>query len=208
MLQWGHHFAVVDTSPNGAIRSSWCAPLQWGHHFAVVDTRLGGSREAGEGVASMGPPLCSGGYMPRPESLHPRSRCFNGATTLQWWIPASLSIAFASSRSLQWGHHFAVVDTPLISQPYPTLPLQWGHHFAVVDTILEAAKNEKLVAELQWGHHFAVVDTTSYSRYACPPMSFNGATTLQWWIQALNLAHESHRQELQWGHHFAVVDTW
>jgi len=36
--------------------------LQWGHHFAVVDTGYEYDSIQSVGLASMGPPLCSGGY--------------------------------------------------------------------------------------------------------------------------------------------------
>jgi len=109
-LQWGHHFAVVDTSA-GSERLSAYGRLQWGHHFAVVDTKHDLVAVSAFATASMGPPLCSGGYgevtyfaCPQVESLQwghhfavvdtastsattwNRSTCFNGATTLQWWI--------------------------------------------------------------------------------------------------------------------------
>ncbi len=86
---------------------------------------------------------------------------FNGATTLQWWIRDWEEAVRRVKAWLQWGHHFAVVDTappanrcgtcripasmgpPLCSGGYPMMDrltctpsskLQWGHHFAVVDT--------------------------------------------------------------------------
>jgi len=135
-LQWGHHFAVVDTSA-GSERLSAYGRLQWGHHFAVVDTKHDLVAVSAFATASMGPPLCSGGYgevtyfaCPQVESLQwghhfavvdtastsattwNRSTCFNGATTLQWWIRAGIGSPLdVEMVGLQWGHHFAVVDT-------------------------------------------------------------------------------------------------
>jgi len=59
-LQWGHHFAVDHfVFP---VRLS-ADELQWGHHFAVVDTGAQSRSRIPPAGASMGPPLCSGGYV-------------------------------------------------------------------------------------------------------------------------------------------------
>ena len=86
-LQWGHHFAVVDTSISLTLIRTLCGWLQWGHHFAVVDTFTASVPPLSKHLASMGPPLCSGGYQ------------------------SSLLRVLAQQAVLQWGHHFAVVDT-------------------------------------------------------------------------------------------------
>ena len=210
VLQWGHHFAVVDTrtsdcpcprppcSFNGATTLQWwirvvsChqnettqCKLQWGHHFAVVDTTIGfGVPYAAVQHASMGPPLCSGGYSPPHGPSH------------------------SGRLSLQWGHHFAVVDTSVSTSAIAravrrfngATTLQWwipSPHFSM--------PGERMT--LQWGHHFAVVDTAHGASVCAPPdqasmgpplcsggyppqsgssteisTRFNGATTLQWWI--------------------------
>ena len=68
-------------------RMGGVAMLQWGHHFAVVDTVKALAEDALKLHASMGPPLCSGGYVQEAvPGRHGASQCFNEATTLQWWI--------------------------------------------------------------------------------------------------------------------------
>ena len=68
----------------------------------------------------MGPPLCSGGYRLPHNSPAGRTRGFNGATTLQWWILYTPSNAGMILR--------ASMGPPLCSGGYSTpdnLPLSW-----------------------------------------------------------------------------------
>jgi len=159
----------------------------------------------------MGPPLCSGGYQPSPIRAQSTWPCFNGATTLQWWIPEH-QIARVHARLV------ASMGPPLCSGGYVLYPvirtkqhnasfngattLQWWIRPSVL------AFPTPLCSTLQWGHHFAVVDTSvSTSAIARAVRRFNGATTLQWWIPSPHFSMPGERMTLQWGHHFAVVDT-
>ncbi len=86
-LQWGHHFAVVDTHQRRISmaelvrRFNGATTLQW--WIRAGELTLWTSSTA----ASMGPPLCSGGYVrARAREVAADPEGFNGATTLQWWI--------------------------------------------------------------------------------------------------------------------------
>ena len=84
----------------------------------------------------MGPPLCSGGYQTRSRCRVRVRDCFNGATTLQWWIRRSDLLRLSASR-------IASMGPPLCSGGYG---VDLSDHLEQIDL-------------LQWGHHFAVVDT-------------------------------------------------
>ena len=86
----------------------------------------------------------------------------NGATTLQWWIPEQSPISARPSLRLQWGHHFAVVDTDGTVAGWVVwlcfngaTTLQWW----IQDNWRKLDIEDNM---LQWGHHFAVVDTLQH----------------------------------------------
>jgi len=102
---------VVDTSIklSGVISS---VTLQWGHHFAVVDTQSFLVRMRVVVQASMGPPLCSGGYLRVELVDHVNTSLASMGPPLcsgGYYHMTDLNVDWY--LRLEWGHHFAVVDT-------------------------------------------------------------------------------------------------
>ena len=61
---------------------------------------------------------------------------------------------------------------------------------------------------LQWGHGLAAVDGTERRPNVVPVPSFNGATALRPWTDAVCGEPIPLDNELQWGHGLAAVDGW
>ena len=153
---------------------------------------------------------------------------------MQWWIPNIDRRDVICRARLQWGHHFAVVDTGPCACPAHrgggsfngATTLQWWIQLVAI-AMHQQTPGFNGATTLQWW-----IRDGDLLRAEIGRLSFNGATTLQWWILKLRAevtaraeeasmgpplcsggyhgegpAFHQPKFELQWGHHFAVVDT-
>ena len=157
---------------------------------------------------------------------------FNGATTLQPWIPLAGRAAFSAGNMLQWGHDSSAVDTTsgesrIQRRKHASMgPRLFSRGYQVVKSALTlraiASMGPRLFSRgylasplprggwrscLQWGHDSSAVDTGWSSSRAARWNIFNGATTLQPWILLSRADAPASIWYLQWGHDSSAVDT-
>ncbi len=228
-LQWGHDSSAVDTTDA-------CDMPHPPHFFNGATTLQPWIPHTGQGVD-------------HSETL------FNGATTLQPWIlqqtlrcwasehlssmgPRLFSRGYAGGRLRYRITSVSSMGPRLFSRGYLMRSAQGaGFTCSSMGPRLfsrgygEPPRPPALPAPLQWGHDSSAVDTARVKRLRYHSMVFNGATTLQPWIQIYcaptGHAHAffngattlqpwilTYRQQcylcgllLQWGHDSSAVDT-
>ena len=129
------------------------------------------------------------GYNEKVHIRHDDQNRFNGAMTLQPWIPR---IRHSSTNELQL--------------------LQWSHDLSAMDTTNSGRQASiRTLQLLQWSHDLSAMDTRFFrvvSRRLPKQSRFNGAMTFQPWIrwQAVFTSWERFRG-LQWSHDLSAMDT-
>ena len=212
-LQWGHDSSAVDTAEI-LIKRNTDMRLQWGHDSSAVDTCACDSASQRaclfNGVSSMGPRLFSRGYIEDAHLCVSDPWTLQWGHDSSAVDTCAEVISCDACHILQWGHDSSAVDTGgsdlgagrargssmgprLFSRGYPhvwTSPEEIGAssmgprlfsrgYFGIDGRLV----SEKRI--LQWGHDSSAVDTSRMREMKSRDVVFNGATTLQPWIQRM-----------------------
>ena len=156
-LQWGHNFFVMEIrkllrtvgepySFNGAITFSL-----WKSRRCLMELAIGGSFN-GAITFSLWK------FRTEYNMIIDILPSFNGAITFSLWKLAKWSAGNITTRSLQWGHNFFVMEiSAILKKSQSPTELQWGHNFFVME-IAGQPQLKTTMDMLQWGHNFFVME--------------------------------------------------